>query len=528
MSVSSMDLDGAVVSDDEDDFDDDDFDGDGGFDIVSDDDDGAAGAADDDVAVEVLTPEDIMSTQEDAIKEINEMFQIPSNTARILLQHFKWDRERLIERYYGSGDLDKIFEEAHCVKPSDPADAASAASGAAVDAIVECPVCMEETAAVTRLSCDCVFCNDCLRQYATDEVLDRGRAEIPCPSCDKLMEEHVLSELLKADPKNAVPFRKYQAALARQFVAGNKLVRFCPRPDCDNAVRVSSSSVVQRPFPVKCKCDFDFCFGCGEMPHMPVRCELLNRWLKKNADDSETANWMAANTKECPKCRSTIEKNGGCNHMCCNSCKHEWCWVCSGPWAPHGSSWYNCNRYDDDASKDARDAEARSRADLQRYLFYFNRFANHQQSLNLEGKLVAVVEGTSAKIQAAVGMSWIELQFLNKAVESLRRCRQVLMMTYVFAYYLCKTNESVMFESNQKDLENATEVLSGYLEQDLELENISVETITELRKTVLDKATYCDQRHDVLLAHVAEGTEKGAWEYQPEDIHKMMMSLPPV
>eukprot|EP00035_Acanthoeca_spectabilis_P004013 m.97785 g.97785 ORF g.97785 m.97785 type:complete len:75 (+) comp12408_c0_seq3:190-414(+) len=60
-------------------------------------------------------------------------------------------------------------------------------------------------------------------------------------------------------------------------------------------------------------------------------------------------------------------------------------------------------------------------------------------------------------------MSWIELQFLNKAVESLRRCRQVLMMTYVFAYYLCKTNESVMFESNQKDLENATEVLSGWL-----------------------------------------------------------------
>lgn len=99
---------------------------------------------------------------------------------------------------------------------------------------------------------------------------------------------------------------------------------------------------------------------------------------------------------------------------------------------------------------------------------------------------MAVVEGTSAKIQAAVGMSWIELQFLNKAVESLRRCRQVwglprrlltprapptidfsmvaqvLMMTYVFAYYLCKTNESEMFESNQKDLENATEVLSGW------------------------------------------------------------------
>ena len=73
---------------------------------------------------------------------------------------------------------------------------------------------------------------------------------------------------------------------------------------------------------------------------------MLAQWLKKCADDSEvgqyvclyvyvctclrgghsslslssqTANWMQANTKECPKCKSTIEKNGGCNHMVCRT-----------------------------------------------------------------------------------------------------------------------------------------------------------------------------------------------------------------
>ena len=25
--------------------------------------------------------------------------------------------------------------------------------------------------------------------------------------------------------------------------------------------------------------------------------------------------------------------------------QHDFCWVCLGPWEPHGSSWYNCNRY---------------------------------------------------------------------------------------------------------------------------------------------------------------------------------------
>ena len=63
--------------------------------------------------------------------------------------------------------------------------------------------------------------------------------------------------------------------------------------------------------------------------------------------------------QECPKCHVTIEKDGGCNHMICKNqnCKADFCWVCLGPWEPHGSSWYNCNRYDEDEAKKARDSQ---------------------------------------------------------------------------------------------------------------------------------------------------------------------------
>ena len=46
--------------------------------------------------------------------------------------------------------------------------------------------------------------------------------------------------------------------------------------------------------------------------------------------------------QECPKCHVTIEKDGGCNHMVCRNqnCKAEFCWVCLGPWEPHGSAWW--------------------------------------------------------------------------------------------------------------------------------------------------------------------------------------------
>ena len=43
-------------------------------------------------------------------------FKIPATTARILLNHFKWDKEKLMEKYY-DGDQDFFFREAHVINP---------------------------------------------------------------------------------------------------------------------------------------------------------------------------------------------------------------------------------------------------------------------------------------------------------------------------------------------------------------------------------------------------------------------------
>ena len=74
------------------------------------------------------------------------------------------------------------------------------------------------------------------------------------------------------------------------------------------------------------------------------------------------------------------------------ACKADFCWVCLGPWEPHGSSWYNCNRYDEDEAKAAREGQEKSRSALQRYLFYCNRYMNHLQSLKFENKLYTMVK----------------------------------------------------------------------------------------------------------------------------------------
>jgi ariadne-1 len=132
--------------------------------------------------------------------------------------------------------------------------------------------------------------------------------------------------------------------------------------------------------------------------------------------------------------------------ICKNTnCRSEFCWVCLGPWEPHGTSWYNCNRFDEEEARAARNQQETSRGALQRYLFYSTRYLNHMQSLKLENKLYALVKEKMEEMQQQ-GMSWIEVQFLKKAVDILCQCRQTLMYTYVFAYYLKRNNQSTIFE----------------------------------------------------------------------------------
>ncbi len=301
---------------------------------------------------------------------------------------------------------------------------------------------------------------------------------------------------------------KYQHLITNSFVECNRLMRWCSAPDCSNVIKAQYFDAK----PVQCVCNHLFCFGCGELWHDPVRCKWLKKWIKKCDDDSETSNWIAANTKECPKCQVTIEKNGGCNHMICKNqaCRAEFCWVCCGAWEPHGSSWYNCNRFNEDDAKKARDNQEKSRSMLQRYLHYCNRYMNHHHSLKLEQKLDASIREKMEEMQQH-NMSWIEVQFLRKAVDVLCLCRQTLMYTYAFAFYLKKNNHSIIFEDNQSDLEIAVEKLSGYLERDITSDNA-----IDIKQQVQDKYRYCEHRRNVLLDHVHEGYDKDYWEYQED------------
>jgi hypothetical protein len=46
--------------------------------------------------------------------------------------------------------------------------------------------------------------------------------------------------------------------------------------------------------------------------------------------------------KPCPKCGVNIEKQGGCDHMTCRKCHHNFCWQCLVPFTPNAQHLDTC------------------------------------------------------------------------------------------------------------------------------------------------------------------------------------------
>lgn len=150
---------------------------------------------------------------------------------------------------------------------------------------------------------------------------------------------------------------------------------------------------------IECPCGSSFCFKCGELSHMPCDCKMAEEWILKSQAESENLTWIMANTKRCPKCTKPIEKNQGCNHMKCQQCGHDFCWVCEGPWKEHGSAtggYYKCNKYEEMKKDTKLVAEEKAREDakneLNRYMFYYERYENHNKSEGLAKKLRPVIK----------------------------------------------------------------------------------------------------------------------------------------
>jgi ariadne-1 len=245
-------------------------------------------------------------------------------------------------------------------------------------------------------------------------------------------------------------------------------MRYCPAAKCDKVAIASGITTV------RCDCGNPFCFKCGEESHDPASCTQLGEWSLKCQNESETANWILANTKKCPACSARIEKNQGCNHVTCKMCKHDFCWICMGNWNDHGQStggYYKCNRFESGKiPSDSDNEQQKAKAELDRYLHYYQRYHGHDSSLKFAAGQRDVADKKMLERQESQKFPWTDVQFLKQAAEQVIECRRILKYTYVLGFFLVDgTPIKQLFEHHQEMLEKNTEMLHEYTEKSIEL-----------------------------------------------------------
>ena len=482
----------------------------------------------------MLAGTDLLPLMQRRLREVTEVLDLPPSAAGPLMRECGWAKERLFERYWS--DQDRILAECGVRaragagqrkgnQEDGPASASSSSAAAAAAGsnpneasppLGECEICYDDEGfpphRMFAMACGHSFCRGCWGGFL-EVALTNGPACIrqtcPAAGCSELVTEEEYAEL--APPDHLARFRSYQL---RNFVESNPMTRWCPGPGCER-VAVGSGRMdgaESGGLVAGCSdCDLSFCLRCGEEPHAPVGCRDLGKWNEKCKNESETANWILANTKPCPKCSSRIEKNQGCNHMSCSGCKYEFCWICMGPWSDHGANtggYYKCNKYDpnEDGATDQSDS-AKAKRELDRYLHYYKRYHAHAEAQKFAKRQLKETEARMVLLQEQSDNSlWTDVEFLKAANEQLVVCRRVLKHTYSFAYYMPVDKDDASSKARRERFEYHQEMLERFTEN---LSELSEKPLAEMDRTdVVNQTRVVDRFMKNVLRYVDEGMEE--------------------
>lgn len=410
------------------------------------------------IEYECLTLPEVDEKLESECAAFASKIKVTGPLAALVLQANKWQSGAVLKQAQTPNERLRILIKAgvQCAKAPKPISISSSRQ------LQECGVCLEPMPRqkLTWLPCTHAFCHDCWNKHVEFIVKDSMPAGVPCMAkeCNLLCPSDLIEQFINNDPDLLARFKRRHRDAC---ISSHHQLRFCPGADCPTVLYAAEPKARR----VECnECHTSFCFECGLDYHSPTDCATIKRWLTKCSDDSETANYICANTKNCPACHICIEKNGGCNHVQCSKCKHDFCWMCLCDWKSHGNSYYVCSRYKENPLIAEQNMQVQAREALKKYLFYFERWENHSQSLQLEAEArKRIQKQIEEKVMKNEG-TWIDWQYLLRAGELLAKCRSTLQNTYPLAYYSPPGAEKELFEYQQAQLELEIEELSWKLE----------------------------------------------------------------
>jgi len=307
-----------------------------------------------------------------------------------------------------------------------------------------CRICFDDFNTSFALSCGHRFCTDCWKDYLSSKTSEEQRRSIriTCPdhNCDEVMS---LFDVERIDPQTG---KRLVQDLVSAFVECDPLYSACPKVGCP---MVAWREIHQKQITVVCdRCDHEFCFDCGGLPHRPAACKDFTRWSQIFGSSSL---WIRKNTKPCPSCAVPIEKARGCNHIRCQRCGADWCWICLRYLRSHMEA-HVCNQYNGFTDEDTENE--------QRSIFFTDRYQAHEEAEFVAKQRAEFIQNHESEISEGL---WYadenEIRLYISTFDLLVTARSFLKFSYVAAWSLHE-HAATRFQHQQAILEVATEMLT--------------------------------------------------------------------
>jgi ariadne-1 len=272
----------------------------------------------------IISEDEVESRRESIINSVKDILDMPSDIVEKLLIKYRFNKDLVIQKALES-DVEMELERTEENLMDSQADSHL------------CLVWFWEYSIkdVYKLPCNHFLCNTWFYHYLLTAVKGGPqciRTTCPMNKWNDLIIPKNFKELL-----NEEEYSMYRRFYMLYFVDCMKTIKWCPAPGCNKAVYYHQMTSVD----VYCECGKAFCFYWEQEAHTPVECYYLQMFmekLKEGEDEGVSSSsdlWVKVHSKNCPKCKSPIEKNMGWMHMTCYSCKYEFCWLCMGDYRKH-------------------------------------------------------------------------------------------------------------------------------------------------------------------------------------------------
>jgi len=228
-----------------------------------------------------------------------------------------------------------------------------------------CGVCFEQHAPCDCLrfkTCQHTFCKSCISAYFASQMQVQSASALVCPEigCGKSALPGEVRQVVSSEM-----FEKYERQLLQTSLDSMSDLVWCPRCQYPASLQEGGNGFLA----ICGQCTFSFCSECRLGWHGLSPCvNLADRWAA--ADDAtkemlrakygeqvlaevQSSSWVKDNTKNCPKCSAATQKSGGCNHITCQKCRHEWCWLCKKTYVPGHYRNGSCEQFSDDFFEEA-------------------------------------------------------------------------------------------------------------------------------------------------------------------------------